>query len=422
MNKNLLHKTQRTYVYFLILLFVIVAPLFYVIANKLYLDEVDETLMLYKSEFLRNSISKLKEKEIVVLNNFSNNIQIQKYTGLKNDTLFNKSYFNYVEKEDEPYRELNSHISIEGKPYTLSVKTNLLESEDFIMAIVVLFASILILLFIGLLLINKYLSVRLWKPFYQTLRQIENFEIDKHLKPHFVNTDIEEFKRLNNSLDRLIERNIIIYNNQREFVENAAHELQTPIAIFKAKIDSLIQRTDITQGQSEILSSLSETTSRLSRLNKNLLLLSKIEKQSFAETETISLKEIIEIQLEFFVEQAKRSSIEIKTNFQNDITLNSNKGLVEIMLSNLLLNSIRHNKQNGIIAITLSEKEISISNTGKEEALTPDKIFSRFSKSGSSENGNGLGLAIVKKIADLNNWSISYSYSEKQHFIKVKFQ
>jgi len=290
------------------------------------------------------------------------------------------------------------------------------------MAIVVLFASILILLFIGLLLINKYLSVRLWKPFYKTLRQIENFEIDKHLKPHFENTDIEEFKRLNNSLDRLIERNIIIYNNQREFVENAAHELQTPIAIFKAKIDSLIQRTDITQGQSEILSSLSETTSRLNRLNKNLLLLSKIEKQSFAETETISLKEIIENQLEFFVEQAKHNSIEIKTNFQNDITLNSNKGLVEIMLSNLLLNSIRHNKQNGIITITLSEKEISISNTGKEEALTPDKIFSRFSKSGSAENGNGLGLAIVKKIADLNNWSISYSYSEKQHLFSVKFK
>ena len=73
---------------------------------------------------------------------------------------------------------------------------------------------------------------------------------------YFLNSDIEEFNRLNTSIDNLIKRNILIYNNQREFVENAAHELQTPIAVFKAKIDTLIQRLDVTKGQSEILTSL----------------------------------------------------------------------------------------------------------------------------------------------------------------------
>jgi len=422
MNKKLLVKTQRTYLYFLILLFAIVAPLFYLIANTLYLHEIDETLMLTKSEFLNNSISKLERNDIPVWNRFNNNIEIQNSIGLKTDTLFNKLYFNYLENENEPFRVLYSPILIDGKPYTLSIKSSLLESKDLIFTIAILFVAILVLLFGGILLMNKLLSTRLWKPFYQTLQQIEHFEIDKHNKPNFIDSGVEEFDRLNNSIEKLIERNLIIYNNQREFVENAAHELQTPIAVFKAKIDTLIQRTDVTQGQSEILNSLSNSISRLNRLNKNLLLLSKIDKHYFSETETFSTRELIEKQLDFFIEQAKQKSIEIRTDFENDFNVSSNKGLTEIMFNNLLLNSISHNMQQGTIHIRLSKKELIISNTGKAEELSTDKLFSRFSKAKASAQGNGLGLAIVKKIADLNNWDIIYSFTENKHVFSVQFK
>ena len=422
MNKKLLYKTQRTYLYFLILLFAIVAPLFYYVANKFYLQQIDESLMLTKSDFLNNSISRLEINDIPVWNRFNSETEIQKSIGLKTDTLFNKLYFNFIEKENEPYRVLNSPIQIEGKPYTLSIKSSLLESEDMISTIALLFVVILVLLFMGILLINKFLSARLWKPFYQTLQQIEHFEIDKHSKPDFINADVEEFDRLNKSIEKLIERNLIIFNNQREFVENAAHELQTPIAVFKAKIDTLMQRKNVTKGQAGILISVSDTISRLNRLNKNLLLLSKIDKHYFNETETFSTKELIEKQLDFFIEQAKPKSIDIKTDFENDFNLSSNKGLTEIMLNNLLLNAISHNVQDGAINIRLAQKEFIISNTGKDKELPPEKLFSRFSKSNESVKGNGLGLAIVKKIADLNNWNISYSFSENKHTFSVQFK
>lgn len=399
----------------------IVAPLFYFIANTLYLHEIDETLILSKSEFLNNYISKLELNDIPVWNRFNNNIEIQNSNGLKTDTLFNKLYFNLLENENEPFRVLNSPIRIEGKPFTLSIKTSLFESEDLIFTIVLLFIVILFLLFFGILLINKLLSTRLWNPFYQTLQQIEHFEIDKHSKPDFIHSDIEEFDRLNKSIEKLIERNLIIYNNQREFVENAAHELQTPIAVFKAKIDTLIQRDDITEEQSEILGSLNETTSRLNKLNKNLLLLSKIDRNQFTKIETFSMKELIKKQLDFFIEQAKQKSIEIRTDFENDFNLNSNKGLTEIMFNNLLLNSISHNIHHGEIIISLAEKKIIISNTGKPEKLLPEKLFNRFSKSNDSKQGNGLGLAIVKKIADLNHWGITYSFAENKHTFSVQF-
>lgn len=422
MNKNLLHKTQTTYLYFLILLFAIVAPLFYIIAHRLYVEEVDESLMLVKSEFLQHSVLKLKTEDIAYWNSFNDKIKINESKGIGADTLFNTSYYNFLENENEPFRELNSPIVIDGKPYTLSLKTNLLESEDLIITILLLFITIIAFSFSGILLINKWLSTRLWKPFYQTLQQIEHFEIDKHSKPDFINSNVEEFDRLNKSIEKLIERNLIIYNNQREFVENAAHELQTPIAVFKAKIDILIQRTDVTQGQSEILNSLSNSISRLNRLNKNLLLLSKIDTYYFSETETFSTRELIEKQLDFFVEQAKQKSIEIRTDFENDSTLNSNKGLTEIMFNNLLLNSISHNIQQGAISIRLAKRELIISNTAKGEELSTDKLFSRFSKSKSSTQGNGLGLAIVKKITDLNNWDIIYSFTENKHTFSVQFK
>jgi len=421
MNKKLLHKTQRIYLYILIVLFAVTAPLFYFFIQKLYLQEIDETLILSKSEFLDQSIAELTVKDISVWNKFNSRIQIQQDQNILKDTLFNQQYYNQLEQENEPFRELNSPIRIEGKPYTLSIKTSLLESDDLITGVILLFIIILLVLFLTILFINKLLSTRMWKPFYQTLQQIESFEIDKHHKTDLPDSDIIEFNQLNKSIENLIERSIAIYNNQREFVENAAHELQTPIAVFKAKLDDLMQRPDITNGQAETLSSLNDTILRMNRLNKNLLLLSKLDKHAFSESETFSLKELIEKNLSFFIEQANSKSIDIITDFQNDFILNSNKFFIEIMFNNLLLNAISHNIENGTVQILLADKKLSISNTGKTIALSTEKLFSRFSKINSSGKGNGLGLAIVKKICDLNNWRITYSFAENKHIFSIKF-
>ncbi|MDA3906251.1 MAG: HAMP domain-containing sensor histidine kinase [Bacteroidales bacterium] len=423
MSKKLLHKTQQVYLVFSVAIFIVVAPLFYFFSQKFYIENTDETLILYKTEFIQNSISKLKENDIAVWNSYNTRTQIQESIGLKTDSLFYTTYFNQVEQENEPYRELNSPIRIQGKLYTFSARVNLVESEDLMTSIALLFFILILLMLLGLFIITKKLSLSLWKPFYKTLRQIEDFEINKKSQPQFSATKIEEFNRLNKSIENLIQKNIVIYENQREFVENAAHELQTPIAVFKAKIDTLINRSDVTQGQSGILSSIIKSIARLDRLNKNLLFLSKIDKNQFSETHTFSIKELIENQLDFFTEQAKQKNIKIKTNLKGVCSINSNIGLTEILISNLFLNAIRHNVKNGEgeVNISLSEQKLEITNTGSLEELSQKKLFNRFSKSNSSEQGNGLGLAIIKKIADLNNWEISYSFSDNLHFFSVRF-
>lgn len=397
------------------------APLFYYITERLYIEETDETLILHKNEFLEYSLPTLTTAEIQNWNKYNRNSKIEPFIDSGNDTIFYASYYDTLDAETEPYRELNTSILIDGKPYTYSARINLVETEDLMKSIAILFLLIISLLLIGLFVITKRLSINLWKPFYETLNQIEQFEIDKSIQPKFAETNVEEFNRLNKSIEKLINKNTSIYHSQREFIENAAHELQTPLAVFQAKIDTLIQNADFTQEQYKMLSSLNDSVSRLNHLNKNLLLLSKMENDIYNVKQTINMNEAIEKHFDFFAEQAKAKNLIIKTELKETVTVKSNPALAEILISNLFLNAIRHNVSDGLILVTLSNHSLAFSNTGQSKTLVADKLFNRFSKSNPSELGNGLGLAIIKKIADLNNWKISYSFANNYHSFSVAF-
>jgi two-component system, OmpR family, sensor histidine kinase ArlS len=421
MTKKLLHKTSRVYLLFSVMLLIVSAPLFYYITERLYIEETDETLILHKNEFVKYSLPTLKTADIQNWNKYNRNIKIEPFKNSGKDTIFYNSYYDALDAEIEPYRELNASILIEGNPYTYSARINLVEKEDLMKSIAILFLVIISLLLVGLFVITKRLSINLWKPFYETLNQIEKFEIDKSNHPKFTETNIEEFNRLNNSIEKLITKNTSIYHSQREFIENAAHELQTPLAVFQAKIDTLIQNADFTQEQYKMLSSLNDSVSRLNRLNKNLLLLSKMENDIYNEKQTINLKEAIEKHFDFFTEQAKAKNLIIKTEMNEAVAVKSNPVLAEILISNLFLNAIRHNVSDGQVLVTLSNHSLTFSNTGQSQTLVADKLFNRFSKSNPSEQGNGLGLAIIKKIADQNNWKISYSFANNFHSFSVAF-
>ena len=421
MNKNFLIKTLKTYLIYSVFILIISAPLFYYTTKRLYTKEADDTLLLHKKEFLKYTATTLKYTDIPLWNRFNRNAKIDSVKQLTKDTLFFSSYYDTLDAEIEPYRELNFPISIQGKPYAYSERINLVETEDLLKNIAILFFVIISILLFGLFFITKKLSLNLWKPFYKTLQQIESFEIGKTKQPDFAETDVEEFNRLNTSIQKLIERNTVIYKSQKEFIENAAHELQTPLAVFQAKIDTLIQRSDVTQEQSEILSSLNENVSRLNRLNKNLLLLSKMENDSYSDRQTILLSNYIQKNINFFTEQAKAKSLIIKMKIQKDFKIKSNPVLAEVLISNLFLNAIKHNIEGGQISISLQENKLVFSNSGQPSQLNTDKLFKRFSKSNPSEQGTGLGLSIVKKITIINNWTIAYNYKNSFHTFSILF-
>jgi len=421
MSKKLLHKTSGAYLIFAVLILIISAPIFYYATDRLYIKEADDTLLLHKKEFLKYTVPGLNIADIPIWNNFNRNIKISSGNRVTKDTLFFSSYFDTLDAEIEPYRELNFPVSIQGRPYTYSERINLVETEDLVKNIAFLFLAIISILLIGLFFITKRLSLHLWKPFYATLQQMESFEINKTKHPSFSKTDIEEFNRLNTSIQKLIEKNTTIFKSQREFIENAAHELQTPLAVFQAKIDTLSQRADVTREQSEILSSLNDSISRLNRLNKNLLLLSTIENDHYGSKQTILLASHIEKNLAFFTEQANAKSLTIQIESEKDFTINSNPILADVLISNLFLNSIKHNYFGGKIIVAISENTLVFRNSGQMQPLPAVNMFNRFSKINPSENGTGLGLSIIKKITDINQWAVLYNYENNLHSFTITF-
>lgn len=421
MNKKLLHKSSRAYLLYAVLLLMVSAPVFYYATKKLYIKEADDTLMLHKKEFLQFNIATLKQTDVPVWNRFNRNVKIERSSIVSKDSFFFNNYYDTLDKEVEPYRVLNFPVTIENVPYVYSERINLVETADLIKNIAFLFFAVISILLVGLFIITKKLSVNLWKPFYETLNRIENFEIDKTQSPVFSETSIEEFTRLNTSIQKLIQKNILIYNSQKEFIENAAHELQTPLAVFQAKIDILIQRDDVNEEQAVLLGSLNDNIFRLNRLNKNLLLLSKIEHNNYSSRESILLTEYIQKNIAFFTEQANAKSISIKMESHQDFQIKSNPVLTEILVNNLFLNAVKHNIKNGQITITLNSNKLVFTNSGQIQPLNTNKLFNRFSKANPSEQGTGLGLSIIKKICEVNNWTVVYNYENKLHSFSILF-
>ncbi|PXY40930.1 sensor histidine kinase [Flavobacterium cheongpyeongense] len=419
-NKKLLLKTTNSFLIYAVIILLIAAPVFYYICQWLYIYETDEVLLFHKGAFVNESHSNYQASDIAAWNKYNHNVTIVPDMGVTKDSIVGEMIFEAIANEKEPFRILYAPVEINGKKYTYIEKRNLVEMEGMVISVAFMFLFIIIILLIGIIWISKKSAAKIWKPFYNTLSQIEEFEIDKNSPPQFIATDIDEFDRLNKSLERLIEKNTVIYKSQREFVENAAHELQTPLALFQTKIDTL-QQLDLTREQSELVGSLNKDVSRLSRLNKNLLLLSKIDNEIYLEQEAIILNEYIDKNLDFFIEQAQAKNVKINTHFKNILRTKGNTALTEVLLNNLFLNAIRHNIKNGVIDIITENNSLKFVNTGQQTPLGAQSIFNRFSKVNPSSQGNGLGLAIIKKICEINKWEIRYSFNDNLHTFEVIF-
>lgn len=421
MSKKLLKKTTNTFLLFSIIILVLSAPLFYFISSWLYTYESDELLLFHKQDFLEQYRDTFTDEDVAAWNKYNRTVNILPYRELKKDSIASEIVFDRIAHENIPYRILYAPIELKGKRYTYNEKINLVEMEGMVWSISLMFLLVISVFLIGILYVSKRTSKKIWEPFYDTIMQIRSFEIDKDKLPQFMPTDIEEFDSLNRSIERLIEKNMAIYKNQKEFIENAAHELQTPLALFQSKIDTIIQTEGLSKEQSVLLNALNNDVSRLNRLNKNLLLLSKIENETYFERLLYSINDYINKNFDFFEEQAEGKQIQISKDFKHRMQIETNSFLVEIMINNLFLNAIRHNKKLGIIIISIENNTLTFSNTGTPDALPGDKLFNRFSKSDPSAKGNGLGLAIVKKIAELNSWTIAYSFENNLHNFSIKF-
>lgn len=415
--ERLLTRSTRAQLLFTALLLLIAAPGVYLVTRALYLEETDETLRWHKAEFLGRHPG-FRKADIAPWNAYNRNVQILPFDGNTRDTLYTRTYYDTLEQEAEPYREFRSPVRIEGTSYTYFERTNLIEQEELVAGLSLLFLLMAVLLAGGILLLNRWLSARIWKPFYHTIDEMERFELDKNLVPTFPPTGISEFDRLNRSVGMLIGKSQAAYAAQKEFIANAAHELQTPLAVFQGRLDTLIQ-TELTEAQSALLGALARDVSRLNRLNRNLLLLSRIDHGSYPAAQAVSMGRLLERNLEFFREQAQEKQLQLELRLLHDPVVRAHPALAEVLLNNLMLNAIRHNVVHGSIRVTTDLGYVLFENTGAASPLDPARMFNRFSKG--AGKGNGLGLAIVRRIAEVYGWEVGYAHHGLWHSFTVRF-
>ena len=126
MTKNLLNKTLKFYMTFSVIVMLLGVPLFFFSTQWLYLHETDEALLVQKEEFVLFYAPKIKDNEISLFNTLNRDLKIEKYQEtIVKDTLYKKSFYNNLKKENEPYRVLKTPVVINNKPYVFSAKINL---------------------------------------------------------------------------------------------------------------------------------------------------------------------------------------------------------------------------------------------------------------------------------------------------------
>lgn len=328
--------------------------------------------------------------------------------------------WNPLVKARERERELVFGIRLNEKNYKVAIIKSQEQNKDFLKLLVMIAAAMIAGILLAGYLINWLVLKRLWQPFYHSIRQIQDYNLQRQ-QFHLPATDIDEFNLLNTTLGAMAERVETDYRILKEFTGNAAHEMQTPLALVAANTESLIQDETVLKNHYQAIANIDNAAKRLSRLNQSLLLLAKIENRRFGLNEKVAWKTLLTQRLKDLEELVTAQQLQVTVNAIHSTTL-FHQYLADMLLTNLLGNAIRYNSKGGSIIIALDENALVISNTSPLPALDPAKIFTRFYRHPETRTeGSGLGLSIVQQVCNEAGYTIHYQYTGNLHVFSVLF-
>lgn len=391
-------------------------------------SSIDEGLENYKRLIIRNVQI---DSTILTKNYFDNSFfairQIDKQQALSVkdkylDTVLYMQDADDEEPEAEPVRMLITAFELHDHYYELKVVNSMVEEDDLIKELLYDTIWLYISLIVGIVFINNVVLKKLWKPFYDFLSQLKQFRLGKEQVLPKVKTKTKEFIDLQNSVNAMLQHTTETYEQQKQFIGNASHELQTPLAIATNKLELLIENGSLQNDQAENIAEVMSIIERLVRLNRSLLLLTKIENKQFLDNQPVSLNEVVRKNISDLEEIVSFKDVKVTLNETAELSFKLDISLANVIVSNLLKNAIFHNILSGSVFIEISENAIKISNTGSNQKLDETLIFTRFYKSHNKSKGTGLGLAIVKAISDLYGFKVSYSFENAMHCFQVKFR
>ncbi|HCM09723.1 MAG TPA: two-component sensor histidine kinase [Bacteroides sp.] len=409
----------------LIVVLTVWAGFFYMAVVEEVNDEVDDTLEDYSEGLI---IRALSGEDMPTASNGSNNqyylyeVSESYATSHPQITYRDEMVFITEKSETEPARVLITIFRTEDERYMeLVVYTPTIEKLDLLRAILGWIIFLYVLLLLIILSINIWVFRKNMKPLYVLLKWLDSSQLGKKNEPLENTTKITEFRKLNAATMAFAERGEKLFEQQKTFIGNASHEMQTPLAICRNRLEMLMEDETLTEHQLNELIKTHQTLENLTRMNRSLLLLCKIENGQFADTRSVCLNDILTHYLDDYKEVYAYRNITVTVTTDSSFCVEMNDSLVSVLVTNLLKNSFVHNIDGGFIYIKITANTFEISNTG-EKPLDRERIFERFYQGQKKEGSTGLGLALVDSICKANHLKIDYTYVENRHIFTISKQ
>lgn len=400
------------------------AVVFYVAMIDEINDEVDDSLEDYSEVIIIRSLAgeRLPSKDNGSNNQYFLTEVTEEYASRHEDIRYLDSMIYIREKgEKEPARILITLFRDgEGRFHELTVSTPSIEKGDLKDEILRLVICLYVVLLLTIIVINVWVFRKSMKPLYVLLRWLDNYKPGiKNAELHNP-TDITDFRKLNDSIERFAARSEELFEQQKQFIGNASHELQTPLAVCRNRVEMLLEDESLSESQMEELVNIHRTLERVTKQNKSLLLLSKIDNGCFVDTKPVDMNHLLGQFLEDYREVYEYMNVALTLTEEDVFSVEISESLAVTLVTNLLKNAYVHNVKNGSIHITMRKNEMRFCNSGASVPLEKERIFERFYQGSKKEGSSGLGLAIVSSICKQYDLDVQYSFCEAQHCFSVK--
>ncbi|MVX37229.1 sensor histidine kinase [Myroides sp. LoEW2-1] len=419
------HHTQKYLTIGILIVLSIWVALFYTILLDEVYDNIDDGLKNTKIEIIKKAYDnpEIRNKPQFGLNNFRITALPPGEYSTKN-SFVTKMVFLPYDDEEQPMRILTTFFQDSNENnYKLEIRTSTIEADELLQDFGLAVLALYFMLLLSIFLINYIVLRRVWKPFHSLLSKLKAYRVGNDFKPETTNK-VTEFKALEDELKRMIHNIENTFTQQKMFISNAAHETQTPLAIATNKLELLFEDTNLTEKQIEQLVSVHQSLNRLIKLNRSLLMLSKIENHQYTQVESINFNDLIQRTIEEFedIYEFKEISVNVNKISPNPLIITMDKGLAITLFNNLFKNAINHNFESGKIEIEINSDYFLIKNTSYSPALDPALIYNRFYRSTTNEQSTGLGLALVQTIIkETKGLSIDYYYHQNYHCFKISY-
>ena len=324
-------------------------------------------------------------------------------------------------RETEPARVVTIIFAdANNRKYKIEVSTPTFERQDLLESVFLHIIALYIILTLTIITVTAVIFHYSMQPLYALLKWLDKYHPGKGVDDIPAKSNIPEFKKLTKAAHDTIERAERYMERQKQFIGNASHELQTPLAILSTRIEWIIDNTTLTEEQFTELSKMRQSLHRLVKLNRTLLLLSKIDNGQFPEKKKIDLVEVIENEAEIYKDIYADNDISCTTCTPDSFVVEMNESLATTMITNLIKNAFVHSTPGSNVEISIDKNTLTISNNG-EEALDGTRLFDRFYTSGKKES-TGLGLALVKSIAERYGFKVTYVFIDKRHTFSINLR